>query len=683
MCIEGAKVMIIPLSVKNQSIETSGITNDYKEALCEYIWNGLEAHATEINVIFRPNVMFGIDELLITDNGDGINYDDLSDTFGAFLASKKNLMSLKMKSKANKGKGRFSFVTFARSAKWSTVYKSDEVLKDFEIILENDKKEVINYTEPILSSKKKTGTKVEFFDIHTLTVENMSFDVLEPVLLKEFAWFLYLFKNRDIKICINDRPIEYDKYINTELSETVVKTIDGIQFTINLIVWQETIKEKFCCYYFDSNDIVKSKETTTFNRNTIDFNHSVFAKSTFFDNKDDIELQLESAQINLFESEEDKKTFKKLKKFIASFIEKKIGTYMSQRAEDAVREMIEERKTFPAFSDDAYGRMRKRDLEKVTKEMYRIEPKIFYKLKPIQEKSLLGFLNLLLNSEERENVLSIIEQIVELSPEQRREFSDILKKTRLENIIDSIKFIEDRYKVIELLKTIVYDLTQFANERDHIQKIIEHHFWLFGEQYSLASADQRMQKALESYINILYGEKNVTARLREDVERERRMDIFMCNSREVETSFETTLEENIIVELKAPKIPLSKVVLRQIEDYMDFVRKQPNYNSEFRRWKFIAVCKDVDEDVKSRYEAFKEKGKVGLVLQVDNYEVYAYTWDDVFKSFELRHAPILKRLKYNREHLAKELLDQVSENEEREKVNALKEIAVSAVQNVN
>ena len=44
--------MILPLSVKNQSIESSGITNDYKEAICEYIWNGLEAHATEININF-------------------------------------------------------------------------------------------------------------------------------------------------------------------------------------------------------------------------------------------------------------------------------------------------------------------------------------------------------------------------------------------------------------------------------------------------------------------------------------------------------------------------------------------------------------------------------------------------------------------------------------------------------
>ncbi len=675
--------MIMPLSVKNQSIETSGITNDYKEALCEFIWNGLEAHATEININFYHNAAFGVGKLSISDNGDGISYEELSDTFGAFLASKKNLMSLQMKSKANKGKGRFSFITFARSAKWITVYKSDIGMKEYEIVLENDKKEIINCTGPKVSVKRETGTTVEFFDIHTLTMENMSFNMLEPMLLKEYAWFLYLFKNRNIRIYVNGEPINYEKYINTKLSEKVIKTIDGVKFEINLVVWQESIKEKFCNYYFDSNDAVKGKETTTFNRNTIDFNHSVFVKSEFFDNKDNINSQLESEQVSLFTPENDKKNFKILKSFIASFIEKKLGIYLSQRADDAVKKMIEERKTFPIFPNDAYGRMRKRDLETVTKEMYRIEPKIFYKLKPIQEKSLLGFLNLLLSSEERENVLNIIEQIVELSPEQRRDFSDILKKTKLENIIESIKFIEDRYKVIELLKSIVYDLTEFANERNHIQKIIEHHFWLFGEQYNLASADQRMQKALENYINILYGENDINSILMADVEQERRMDIFICHSREIETSFETSLEENIIVELKAPKVPLSKKVLRQIEDYMDFVRKQPSYNSEFRRWKFIAVCKEIDEDVKSRYEAFKDKGKIGLVVQVDNYEVYTYTWDDVFKSFELRHAPILKRLKYDREQLAEALLDEVAGDEGREKVNALTEIAISAVENVN
>lgn len=37
--------MRYPLSVKSKSVETSGIPRDYKEALCEYVWNGFEANA--------------------------------------------------------------------------------------------------------------------------------------------------------------------------------------------------------------------------------------------------------------------------------------------------------------------------------------------------------------------------------------------------------------------------------------------------------------------------------------------------------------------------------------------------------------------------------------------------------------------------------------------------------------
>ena len=126
-----------------------------------------------------------------------------------------------------------------------------------------------------------------------------------------------------------------------------------------------------------------------------------------------------------------------------------------------------------------------------------------------------------------------------------------------------------------------------------------------------------------------------------------------------------------------------KKVLRQIEDYMDFVRKQPNFNSEYRRWKFIAVCKEVDEDVKGRYKTFEDKGKIGLVIQVENYEVYALTWDDVFKSFELRHAPLLKRLNYDREKLAKELMKEIENEEGRDKVNTLTNIAIGKIGDVS
>ena len=671
--------MIIPVSVKNQSIDSSGITSDYKAAISEYIWNGFEANAKKVSIEYTLNEAFGVKELIIKDNGDGINYDELGETFGAFLASKKNLLSFQIESKANKGKGRFSFIAFSSNAEWHTVYKDNNVYKEYDINMSSDKKEVIDCSEPQLSDRQETGTEVIFTNINTLTAENMGFEIIEPALLKDFAWFLYLYKNKNVEIVVNDEKIDYEKYINTELSEKSMVTIEGYRFEINLVVWQESISEKFCCYYFDDKNVLKGNRTTTFNRNTVNFNHSVFVKSEFFDDKENVIGDHDDTQINMFEYPDEKKILKKLHKEIQMLIEKKISVYLSDKAEEAVEAMITERKTFPEFPDDVYGQMRKNDLKRVTKEIFKLEPLIFHKLKQIQEKSLLGFLNLLLSSEERENVLTIIEQVVELSPQQRTDFSMILKKTSLENIIDTIKFIEDRYKVIELLKSIVYDLTKFANERDHVQKIVERHFWLFGEQYNLASADQRMQKALEQYRNILYGEEDVTAKLNSDAENERRMDIFLCNTRNIETTFETTLEENIVVELKAPRVLLTKKVLRQVEDYMDYVRRQPQFNSELRKWKFIAVCKEVDDYVKSQYKAFEDKGKVGLVFQVDNCEVYALTWDDIFKSFEIKHKPMLERLKYDRERVANELMAEVSDTEGREKADTLTKIAVAKV----
>lgn len=279
--------------------------------------------------------------------------------------------------------------------------------------------------------------------------------------------------------------------------------------------------------------------------------------------------------------------------------------------------------------------------------------------------------NLLLSSEERENVLSIIDEIVQLSPKQREEFASVLKRTHLENIIATIRFIEDRYKVIEVLKTIVFDYAGYANERDHVQKIVEQHYWLFGEQYHLVTADKRMQKALEEYLYLLYGDKAPNPVLTPDEEELRRMDIFACAARNTEDANGSAIQENLVVELKAPKVVLTKAVLRQIEDYMDYVRKQPLFNSQYRRWKFIAVCSAVDDDVKARYDSQKSKGKKGLVAEIDNYEVYALTWDDVFQSFDLRHAFLLDKLKMDEEAIAAEIAQTAGDEKSKDTADAL------------
>ncbi len=669
--------MRLSLSVNNQSVDSSGLTNDYKEAINEFVWNGFEANATKVEISFIGNGMGGISEITICDNGDGIDYDELYETFGAFLASKKSMLSIRAKSRINKGKGRFSFTAFADNAVWETVYKSSNGLKKYTIAMDAAAKDIAECSDPEDDDSVTTGTKVVFTNISSLTEESLRSNVLEPSLLKEFAWFLYLHKDKRFSIVCNEVELDYTKYVDTEDCDFVRRTIDGYEFDISLIVWQEAIREKFCCYYFDSTNTLTGKDTTTHNRNTINFNHSVYVKSAFFDNHSTVSDDDEDTPTSLFEAiEEGKQTLRKLNRAIKSLIENRMSIYLSKRADKAVEEMDTVRKTFPTFSADRYGQIRKNDLKRVTKAIYKIEPMLFHRLKPIQEQSLLGFLNLLLSSEEREKILSIIEQVVKLSPEQRNDLADMLKKTTLENVIDTIRFLDERFRVIEILRSIVFDLAKYANERDHIQKLVEQHFWLFGEQYNLASADKRMKDALEQYLNILYGEKT-TATLKLDAENERRMDIFLCNSRNVETAFGAVQEENIIVELKTPTVVLSKKVFRQIEDYMDFIMRQPAFTSLTRKWKFIAVCREVDDDIRNLYKTFEDKGKVGLVHQVGDYEIYAFTWGDVFHSFEMRFTPLLEKLKYDREQIANELSIATDHVDGRERVDNLVVLAAS------
>lgn len=276
----------------------------------------------------------------------------------------------------------------------------------------------------------------------------------------------------------------------------------------------------------DTQGITKGKDSTAFNRNTVNFCHSVFVKSAYFNNKKDVNCEeYEDEKVEQQTLDNEKILLRKLKHEIRKLIEEVLGKYLAQKADEAVKGMMD-RKSFPQFGNDIYGKMKKRELISVTKELYQLESRIFYKLKPIQEKSLLGFLNLLLDSAKRENILEFISQIVDLTPKQREDFADVLKKTKLSNVIDSIRFIENRYKVIEGLKWMLYSMEPYTNERDHIQKIIEQHYWLFGEQYNLVTADKRMQKALEKYLYLLYGKDSPEAVLTKDDEEMRRMDIF-------------------------------------------------------------------------------------------------------------------------------------------------------------
>jgi len=243
--------MRYPLSVKSKSVETSGIPRDYKEALCEYVWNGFEANATTISITHTINVLGGIEEICISDNGSGICFETIQDTFGAFLASQKNALSLKIKSKVNQGKGRFAGFSFANRIKWDTVCAENGKNVQYSISVYSENKNEYEVTEKALT-ERSTGTTVIIGNVDQILPEQVTILALEDTLLKEFAWYLYLNKERNVEILVNGERVDYTKYIDTRFSAKKDLLIDGIGLKIDVVVWKEKIREKFCNIFYES-----------------------------------------------------------------------------------------------------------------------------------------------------------------------------------------------------------------------------------------------------------------------------------------------------------------------------------------------------------------------------------------------------------------------------------------------
>lgn len=641
------------VSLNNNSFDRAGITKDCQDAVCEYIWNGFEAGATKVCVTLQGAPLQQAMDLVVSDNGSGINYDSLSETFGTFLASVKNSNSLKIKSQSNKGKGRFSYLSFSAAAEWSTVYEDNGQRKKYSIETSSLNKSNFETTEPTaVSSCTATGTTVSFPLTDSNIVNQLSFAQIKQKLLEEFAWYLYLNRSRGYSLEYMGIVLDISQYINTEISKTSNVTIDGKDFTINIVVWNDAVSTASKIYYLaDSGDIL-NVANTSFNKNKVRFYHAVFVSSNYFIPGMFFSEEMDNSP-PLFEddtTEEQRTILRKLKRLISSQVSDVLKVFLVKQADAKLTEM-EARGSFPDFSKDDYGQLRKRDFQTVTKELYCVEPRIFHHLNETQERSLLGFLNLLLSSDERENVLMIVEQVVSLTPDQRNAFASVLQRSQLQYIVDAISIIERRVAVVEELKRIVFTATAFANERDHIQKMIEQHFWLFGEQYHLLTADKNLTTSLQEFEHITENSDSNNTLNMSEKEARQRIDIFLYSQRIQDDDS----SEMVIIELKAPYVKLSLDVFNQIVRYANTIRKEPRFTSNNRVWRFYTVCSEVEDDVKVKYDNFKQYGRKGLADIIGNFELYALSWDDVFQAFEARHNFMLSKLRLDYSQVSAEL----------------------------
>lgn len=668
------------VSITDSSIK-SGVTSDAKKAICEFIWNGFDANAFHVELSYVANEIGFISSLIIKDDGDGISRSMLDSTFGKYQDSiKRKSFQWSSQVKGHRGKGRYAFNCFATRADWVSICKeNDKLLKHHISIDAGDNDHFNDYSEEadnMIVHDVETGTEVTFTNVD-LTQAFFESDDFTEYLKKEFAVFLKLNENAGKYITVNGKMLDYNSLIaeTDTLQLNINDEKDGhvYGFHLTFVRWKEKMKENYCSYFLDDSQIEHFEKTTTLNNKDTDFHHSVYVISSYFNSfvppqkpktKTKHKTEIENQNLIYFpdfrgDKTEKDQVFKQLLKKVKVWILEKEKEYISHVAGEELWAKFEKNGTVTKPTNK-YELPLYEDLKQTVKGIYSVQPKIFTNIKKEQAKTLVGCLNLLLQTDKREDLITIIESVVKMSAEERHRLAEILQVTELSYITNTISLLENRLKTVSAIKAMLFDKSLNAYEVPDVQKMVSSAFWLFGEQYNIVTeAEPDFQQALERYLNMIRKDNKGVGKSKISVEKlkhpdvNKEMDIFAF--RQTKTS---NAIENIIVELKRPNIKLGELELSQVKTYMRLIYQQPQFNSTAAKWTFILVGNELDNSgtIEGEYLTNKTWGKKDLVYHVDsnsqNYEIYVKTWSTLFDDFEMRHNFLLQKLQFRRDSLS-------------------------------
>ena len=244
------------------SIGNEGIKKHFKNAepwrpLFELVWNGFDAAATVVSVTVVENDLHGLEKVVVLDDGDGITFETLEETFGSFNDSAKNA---NLALKGEHGRGRLAFHLLCRNCSWFTrannvdavIEIAEPTIKDFVgRLLEGSEQKAELMTQG-------RGTLVE---LTRFTGVLPSSNELREKLSVEFGWYLAVHPEKQVHL--NGVAVEVPQH------KAVTKEIaaDEAVFRTQVIRWeQRPTSEKSYLYLLNSSGALVYKILSSLNQ---------------------------------------------------------------------------------------------------------------------------------------------------------------------------------------------------------------------------------------------------------------------------------------------------------------------------------------------------------------------------------------------------------------------------------
>ena len=607
------KIRTANIRTNPKLINTNYSNSNPVEALEEIIYNSLDASASKIDINIDMNELKVIDKITVIDNGKGFykpNEDTEVDPFLTFGMSNKKIGQTNDFHRlvhGRNGQGRFKSFALGNVVEWKT--KTDRDSTRVTISINDPLKPEIEDDADVSDIKTITGT------IFTAYADGKTIKIPSQQDLKDTLerFFVTILEDKRISVTLNGGPLDISDHIEAT-SDISSLPNPNEDVKMKTIVWKTTTAENNRLFWCDSswNTILEdqlddSKKTS---------NHSVYVAAdrvvnAYKENRlsvANLDPELSSIKNQAIELKND---------FIFN--------HNKQKSEDIIQ-ILKQDGIYP-YDDDCELTVSEAQTkciyDKILIKLNATRPAIFKSSTPQYiKKGIVNTIQLVIQKDP-ENFKDVLEKLMDLTPEEMQDFSDLLKEVSLNSIIKTASTIQHRLKFLEGLRQIAYGDLKNIKERSQLHKIIENETWIFGEKFNFLASDNSFStiiKELRDSLKDFIGQDDI-------VGGDYIPDLFFARK-----GFSGDTPKALIVELKRPSVDIGFDEVTQIKKYYNTITS----NAQFDKYEMDIIV--VSSKIKPEAQKEIENKKTGFinygVQDTPNKKLYIKTWADILNENE-------------------------------------------------
>jgi hypothetical protein len=639
---------ILELKAQHDALQKIATMRDPIKALAEFVWNALDADATEVAVELVRNALGGTEAIVIRDNGCGITLKHALEDFENLGASWKRKIQRTRSSRVlhgKEGQGRLRFFSLAQRAVWTSVYDDGGKLKglSIDIAAGSLQKSSVNEIE-LGEGETETGTVVELgplkatFDWLASEEARADFTAIFAPYILQYPDVIVLFDGHRLD---PKSTIAFSRDIPPHAVICTNRTVRDL--SIRVIEWKHSVGGRKIHLGGQSGVVLGSIPANVV---APGFEFSAYAYAPFFQ---------EMADANLldFDGLNDVDYLK-----VVEHIRDKLFDHFRARQAEKSGELIQELKSAGVYP---YEGDPKDEVERRERQVFDIAThavssysRDFKKADNPLKRITLGLLREAIRHNP-EAIHNILHHVFNLPKNRQDEFSSLLQKTQLGNIISSSTLIADRIVALEVLKGIVFNPKhrERVRERGELDVLVQANTWIFGENFHITLAEAGLTRIMRRVSEELTG-KRAAGKLRKLDGKVGRADAFLGR---VVPHQNQLHREFLLVELKRPSMKVSRREADQLEDYVNAIRSQPDFLNTSTFWNFYLVTGEYDDAVRERIT--QKDRPIGVLLDKPTHVVWVKTWAELIRDCEARLHFVQKKLQI--EVTAEEIEDRIAQ----------------------